>query len=179
MVQPLKKVKSVKKRTKHFARHQSDRKIAVGESWRRPKGIDNRVRRKYKGIQPMPNVGYGTNAKTRHNLPSGFKKFVVSNVKDLELLMMHSRCEGKRGRGAAVHGAMEPACGGCMRPRPGCHMVGVWLFWGHSSWLHGQPHADASRGATPQAVHGRGGGDWRPPQRPRSKGGGGRRRRPA
>jgi len=81
----------VKKRTAKFDRHQSDRKIAVKSSWRRPKGIDNRVRRKYKGTAPMPNIGYGTNKKTRHVMPSGFLKFVVHNVKDLELLMMHNR----------------------------------------------------------------------------------------
>lgn len=46
MVQPLKKVNIVKKRTARFKRHQSDRKDSIAESWRRPKGIDNRVRRK-------------------------------------------------------------------------------------------------------------------------------------
>eukprot|EP00197_Chlamydomonas_leiostraca_P007887 CAMPEP_0202861228 /NCGR_PEP_ID=MMETSP1391-20130828/2687_1 /ASSEMBLY_ACC=CAM_ASM_000867 /TAXON_ID=1034604 /ORGANISM="Chlamydomonas leiostraca, Strain SAG 11-49" /LENGTH=133 /DNA_ID=CAMNT_0049540579 /DNA_START=64 /DNA_END=465 /DNA_ORIENTATION=- len=91
MVTPLKKVKIVKKRTKHFDRHQSDRKLAVKPSWRRPKGIDNRVRRRFKGALPMPNIGYGSNNKTKHLLPIGFQKFVVSNVKDLELLMMHNR----------------------------------------------------------------------------------------
>lgn len=39
----------------------------------------------------MPNIGYGSDKKTRHYLPNGFKKFVVHNVKDLELLMMHNR----------------------------------------------------------------------------------------
>lgn len=39
----------------------------------------------------MPNIGYGSNKATRHMLPSGFMKFVVSNVKELELLMMHNR----------------------------------------------------------------------------------------
>jgi large subunit ribosomal protein L32e len=34
----------VKKRTKVFKRHQSDRYAGVKESWRKPKGIDNRVR---------------------------------------------------------------------------------------------------------------------------------------
>lgn len=42
------------------------------ESWRRPKGIDSRVRRKFKGCGIiMPNIGYGTNKKTRHVLPNG------------------------------------------------------------------------------------------------------------
>lgn len=39
----------------------------------------------------MPNIGYGSDKKTRHYLPNGFKKFVVHNVKELELLMMHNR----------------------------------------------------------------------------------------
>ena len=39
----------------------------------------------------MPNIGYGSNKKTRHYLPNGFKKFVVYNVHDLDLLMMHNR----------------------------------------------------------------------------------------
>ncbi len=37
------------------------------------------------------NIGYGSDKKTRHMLPSGFYKFVVSNVKELELLMMQNR----------------------------------------------------------------------------------------
>ena len=39
----------------------------------------------------MPKIGYGSNKKTRHLMPSGFKKFLVSNVRELELLLMHNK----------------------------------------------------------------------------------------
>ena len=62
------------------------------ESWRRPKGIDSRVRRKFKGCGViMPNIGYGTAKKTRHILPSGFYKYIVHNVGELQMLIMQNR----------------------------------------------------------------------------------------
>ncbi|CAN0442316.1 unnamed protein product [Ectocarpus sp. 12 AP-2014] len=91
-VQPLNKVNVVKKRTKKFARHQTDRFMRIkNSSWRKPKGIDGRVRRRFKGCLPMPNVGYGSDKRTRNILPNGFYKFLVHNVKELELLLMHNR----------------------------------------------------------------------------------------
>nr|GEX90772.1 60S ribosomal protein L32-1 [Tanacetum cinerariifolium] len=39
----------------------------------------------------MPNIGYASDKKTLHYLPNGFKKFVVHNAKELEVLMMHNR----------------------------------------------------------------------------------------
>jgi len=39
----------------------------------------------------MPKIGEGSNKKTRHMLASGFYKFRVFNVKDLEVLLMHNR----------------------------------------------------------------------------------------
>merc|ERR1711970_485285 len=91
MAIPLSRPKIVKKHTNKFKRHQSDLHDRVSESWRRPKGIDSRVRRKFKGKVLMPNIGYGSNKKTRHMLPDGFKKFLINNVSDLELLMMYNR----------------------------------------------------------------------------------------
>jgi large subunit ribosomal protein L32e len=92
MVTPLIKHKIVKKRTATFKKFQSDRfKRIANTSWRRPKGIDSRERRKFKGLPPMPNIGYGSAKKTKHLLPNGFLKFVVHNIKDLDLLLMHNR----------------------------------------------------------------------------------------
>ncbi|KAL2829219.1 hypothetical protein BDW59DRAFT_178564 [Aspergillus cavernicola] len=91
MVLAKKHVPIVKKRTKRFFRHQSDRFKCVPESWRKPKGIDNRVRRRFKSNIPMPSIGYGSNKKTKHMMPSGHKAFLVHNAKDVELLLMHNR----------------------------------------------------------------------------------------
>ncbi|ELV09974.1 60S ribosomal protein L32 [Tupaia chinensis] len=87
-LRPLVKPKIVKKRTKKFIRHQSDRYVKIKRNWRKPRGIDNRVRRRFKGQILMPNIGYGSNKKTKHMLPSSFRKFLVHNVKELEVLLM-------------------------------------------------------------------------------------------
>nr|CAG4636643.1 EOG090X0HTB [Eubosmina coregoni] len=90
-IRPASRPKIVKKRTKQFVRHQSDRYHKLKKNWRRPKGIDNRVRRKFKGQFLMPKVGYGSSKLTRHMLPNGFRKVVVNNLKELEILMMQNR----------------------------------------------------------------------------------------
>merc|ERR1712000_18532 len=91
MVSPLERRRIVKKRTKKFIRPQSDRFACVGPSWRRPKGIDGRVRRRFRGVWKMVKVGYGSNKKTRHMMPDGFYKLVVNNVKELVVLLMLNR----------------------------------------------------------------------------------------
>ncbi|KAK1332910.1 hypothetical protein QTO34_006441 [Cnephaeus nilssonii] len=40
----------------------------------------------------MPNLGYGSSTETKHVLPSGFRKFLVHTVKELEVLLMCNKC---------------------------------------------------------------------------------------
>ncbi|PWN28165.1 putative 60S ribosomal protein L32 [Jaminaea rosea] len=80
----------VKKRTQKFKRHHSDRYKRVGESWRKPRGIDSAVRRRFRSRTPMCSIGYGSNKKTRHMMPNGLRRFVVSNPRDVDMLLMHN-----------------------------------------------------------------------------------------
>ena len=36
-------------------------------------------------------IGYGSNKKTRHLMPSGHKAFLVHNTNDVDLLLMHNK----------------------------------------------------------------------------------------
>ena len=92
MVAPLVKQKIIKKRTKKFCRHQGPEFTRIGRvTWRRPRGIDSRVRRRFRSQVKLVKIGYGSNKNTRHLLPNGFLKFAVSNAKEIDLLMMQNR----------------------------------------------------------------------------------------
>merc|ERR1711918_50841 len=81
----------LKKRVKKFPRHQSDEYVKVKSSWRRPRGIDSRERRKFKGLTQLVHIGFGSDKETRHRVPGGWYKFVVHSVKELEVLFMQNR----------------------------------------------------------------------------------------
>jgi len=90
-VRPLRHKKIIKKRTKKFTRFEQEDHKCLKEGWRRSHGIDNRMRRRFRGNKPMANIGYGSDKTTKHLRPSGFRTFLIKNPADLELLLMNNR----------------------------------------------------------------------------------------
>ena len=91
-VTPLVKHKKIIKRSKRFTKYEhEDYNGKLKSSWRRPHGIDCRVRRQYKSNKPLVKVGYKNSLKTRHTLPNGFRKFLIRSPQDIEMLLMNNR----------------------------------------------------------------------------------------
>jgi large subunit ribosomal protein L32e len=69
-----------------FVRQESWRYKRLEGGWRRPQGIDSKMRRQIRGVPKLVAVGYGSPNTVRGVHPSGFEEVVVYNVKDLESL---------------------------------------------------------------------------------------------
>lgn len=74
----------LKKKKPDFVRQESWRYDRLKENWRRPKGIDNKMRRKIKGWPPTVNVGYRGPKAVRGLHPSGYEEVLVHNVDELK-----------------------------------------------------------------------------------------------
>src|SRR5271169_1541712 len=79
--------RSVAENRPRFVRPESWRYVRLHPEWRKPKGLDNKVRKSIKGWPKRVKVGYRGPAKARGYHPSGHVDVLVHNPAQLEDLI--------------------------------------------------------------------------------------------
>ena len=69
-----------------FVRQESWRYNRLAENWRKPKGVDNKMRKQVSGVPPLVKVGYRGPKSARGLHPSGYRDRLIHNIRDLEKL---------------------------------------------------------------------------------------------
>ena len=78
--------KGMLKRMPNFVRSDSHKKKRIGKVWRKPKGLQSKMRLQKKGFRKIVKIGYRTPKELRHKHPSGMNNIFVENIKQLKEL---------------------------------------------------------------------------------------------
>ena len=84
----LMKIKAaMKKRRPSFKRQEFNKRIRLSRSsWRKPRGVDSKMREQWGGYRAIVKIGYGTPRKLRGRLTNGLIEVSVSTIKELNSL---------------------------------------------------------------------------------------------
>lgn len=73
-----------KKKIPDFSRWTSKSRDAIKSPWRRPRGINSKIRKKLGGKMKMPSISYGAQKEMRYLHPSGLKEILVYTANALD-----------------------------------------------------------------------------------------------
>ncbi|MBS7643138.1 50S ribosomal protein L32e [Candidatus Bathyarchaeota archaeon] len=73
----------LKQKKPKFMRQESWRYLRVKNCWRRPKGIDSKMREKLAGRPSSVSIGYGSPRRVRGLHPSGLEEILIYRPEDL------------------------------------------------------------------------------------------------
>jgi large subunit ribosomal protein L32e len=73
-----------KSKKPEFNRHDSHKKKRLSTSWRKPRGLHNKMREQVAAKGKPVRPGFGSPRAIRGYHPSGFRELLVNNVGDLE-----------------------------------------------------------------------------------------------
>ncbi len=76
--------KKLKKKNPEFRQRDAHKLKKLKYAWRRPKGIHNKLRMRFKGKGNSVSIGYRNPVEIRDLHPSGFQPIIVNNLKDLQ-----------------------------------------------------------------------------------------------
>ncbi len=74
----------MRRRKPKFVRQESWKYVRLKENWRKPHGLDNKVRKEFKGWPPKVAAGYMGPKIVRGLHPSGYEEISVRNVEELK-----------------------------------------------------------------------------------------------
>jgi large subunit ribosomal protein L32e len=78
--------KTIKSKKPAFTKQDTHKKPKLSSTYRRPRGLQSKMRLCKKGYKRTPSCGYGSPKLSKNLTADGYKPFIVSNVKDLELV---------------------------------------------------------------------------------------------